>query len=231
MRNMRFFRFDAESGCRVTSLAVAFSAAVMACTLLVLAGSSVFAAASGSNIIPTADIYDKGTFSLEYQSENNNRFLAVGGGCDDFALLQFGLTERLEAGVDRYIDDSDTVFNAKYIAARSDKTPVAVGLQDVGHGFKPQLYIIGGIGFDRPLRAHAGAIRLDGSNEAILGMDVTRGDFTFQADYISGHENDAAIGLSWGYRAFVVTYSLVFPNNSGSTGHILNLQYIGRFRR
>ncbi|MDO8683200.1 MAG: hypothetical protein Q7N50_06940 [Armatimonadota bacterium] len=210
---------------RVVLIVVAFAVA------LALFASPVLAYTYTLNLIPTADFYEKGSFSLELESSGEGKLLDFGGGCDEFMYLQFGVNDRLEAGIDTCLENGDKVYNAKYLLRQSEKSPVAIGLQNVGVGARPQTYAVAGFGFDRSVRSHLGLMRIEGKTRALLGADTTYGALTFMADYISGRDNESSLGVYWETGSFGVTYSSLFPNSSGPTGFVFNIQYIGKLGR
>ena len=75
------------------------------CSLVCLSGicGQALAAPSRLNIIPTADVLDRGVISLETESAGAGRLW--GADCDRFALFQTGIGNGIELGVDRCLDD------------------------------------------------------------------------------------------------------------------------------
>lgn len=198
------------------------------CILLLCAAGSAFAAPAGLNLIPTADVYEPGQVSLEYQSDCNGR--PFGGQQARYSLLQVGLVPGLEFGVDKCINDGEEplVANVKYrLKSGSGSRPAfAVGVQNVGGGQVCQPYAVGCVGMDRALRGHFGAIAIDGAVKGLLGVDYTWKRWILQGDWVSGRDNAAGIGVSFDVGAGIyVTYSLFLPNmRGGSTVHSINLQ-------
>lgn len=185
---------------------------------------------SGLNVVPTADIYDPGVPSVEYQVEGEGRLFARD--CSNLVLVQLGVARGLDVGVDKCVDSSGEayLFNAKYRLREGEgsRPALAAGIQNLGRGQVAQPYLVGGWGFDRPLRAHAGTIALEGALKPMLGADYTWKSLTLQADWVGGRENAASVGLTWApHPSMTTTYAIFIPNRGGgSRGHMLNVQYL-----
>jgi hypothetical protein len=194
------------------------------------ASAAALAAPGGLNVIPTVDVYDPGVLNLEYQTEGAGRLF--GRDCRRLVLTQWGAARGLEVGLDKCVSEpgEPVLLNAKYrLREEADRRPaLAVGLQNVGRGQAAQPYLVAGWGLDRPTRRHLGAIRLEGGLAALVGVDYTWKALTFQADWVSGRENAASLGVSWALRPNVtVTYAAFLPNAEGGPGgHLLNLQWL-----
>ncbi|MGQ9525458.1 MAG: hypothetical protein ACUVTZ_11555 [Armatimonadota bacterium] len=204
-----------------------FSACIL---LLIWAVGEVWAAPAGLNLIPTADFYEPGSVSLEYQTDCEGRLF--GGQQARYVLLQAGILPGLEVGLDKCVtrDGGPFVVNAKFrlMGPGARRPALAVGVQNVGAGQVGQPYVVCGVGFDQALRGHMGAISIDGTVRGMFGVDYTWRRWTFQCDWVSGEDNAAGIGISFNLGSgLYVTYSLFLPNARGrETGHSVNLQRI-----
>lgn len=197
---------------------------------LAVPDTGVHAAPNGLNVIPTADIYDPGVASLEFQTEGEGRLF--GQDCDDLALVQVGVARGLDIGVDKCMDSSDEpyLFNAKFRLREGEgsRLALAAGVQNLGEGEGAQPYLVGGWGFNRPLRAHVGTIAMEGALKPMLGADYTWESLTLQVDWVGGLEKPASVGLSWApHPSLTATYALLIPKDGGvKSGHVLNAQYL-----
>lgn len=184
------------------------------------------AAPSGLNVIPTADILPPGSLSLEGETTGTRAPLASGG--DRFALLQAGVTPRLEIGVDREVGDVDQqpLFNVKWLLLPdgSRAPALALGVQNVARGAQAETYLVATRSFGKP-RLHLGALHSPDTVRLLAGVDVALGNrITFQADHTGGGDGLSSVGLALqlGPRASL-TYALLFPAGDAHTGHLLNL--------
>jgi len=193
-----------------------------------LTGSSAFAAPSGLNVIPTADVLPAGGVSLE--TEFTGADLPVDGECDGYLLAQVGLGGGFEAGVDRCFDGSKgTWLNVKYRFSAESKGPpaFAAGIQNVGTGSDSQPYVaasksLGGA------RVHFGMISIEDEVQGVLGLDrALSKQLTFQADYISGADNSVSIGgaLLVGETLTLTAVRLISNSSSAENGYFLNVAW------
>ena len=204
-------------------------AAMIVALWLAALSAGALAAPSGLNVIPTADVYDPGVPSVEFQSEGEGRLFGPEYG--SHALVQCGVAHGLELGMDQCVSDGGpALFNGKYrlLDGEGSRPAVAIGMQNLGHGQVAQNYVVTGWGFGRPLRAHLGAISLDGAVKPMAGADYTWKSVTLMADWVAGPENTSSIGISWAPQAnMTATYSLLLPNaGEGLAGHVVNVQYL-----
>ena len=144
-------------------------------TLLAVEVLSAWAGPTGLTAIPTADVLDPMTASLEFEAEG--RRVPFGGDCDRFVLLQIGLPRSLEAGIDTCTTGSEGPWlNAKWVMMNETlRFPaVAVGLQSVGKDTtaEPYLALSRDVG---NVRLHTGAIRLAHHTSWILGVEASLG--------------------------------------------------------
>lgn len=201
-------------------------------TLLVVNIS--LAAPNGLNLIPTADVYEPGIISLEFQTDAEKR--PFGAAQTRYALLQFGVAPGIEFGVDNCINKSESspLLNTKFrLWNHTRRRPaVAIGVQNICGGSTAQPYLVAGFGLDNPFRFHIGAIAVDGAKRGLLGIDYTWKRFTLQGDWISGRENALGLGISWSVRSGMnLTYSWFIPNSSEPPAwHSFNIQYVLRAR-
>ncbi|MGC8833910.1 MAG: hypothetical protein ACP5R4_07620 [Armatimonadota bacterium] len=200
-------------------------------TLLVV--NTLLTAPNGLNLIPTADVYEPGIVSLEFQTDAEKR--PFGTAQTRYALLQFGVAPGIEFGVDNCINkaESSPLLNAKFrLWNHTRRRPaVAIGVQNIC-GSTAQPYLVAGFGLDNPFRFHIGTIAVDGAKRGLLGIDYTWKRFTLQGDWISGKENALGLGISWCVQNGInLTYSWLIPNASEQPAlHLFNIQYILRAR-
>ncbi len=195
--------------------------------ILVFGCVSATAAPSGLNVIPTADILDKGVMSLEFESAGSGT--PWGGDCDNFALLQFGVGYGVELGFDHCTNHPDHWLNVKWrIRDESDTLPaIAIGTQSISVGDRHQPFAICTKCFGS-LRGHAGFIGLDSKARWMAGVDHPLSiRFTVQADYISGHENTASFGIA---ATLTDNLSLTLARSLGNSadvddGYIVNVSW------
>lgn len=195
------------------------------CSLVCLSGicCQALAAPSGLNVIPTADVLDRGVLSLETESAGAGR--PWSDGCDQYNLLQIGLGNGVEFGIDRCVDSSSVWLNAKWQVAK-DPAAAAIGIQ--GAGEKAQPYLV--VSKESPLaRVHGGFIGMEGRWRWMLGLDKALGDrIALQADYVSGRENSLSLGMALTLnRTLAVTFARSLANSGQSgSGHIINLAWL-----
>jgi len=178
------------------------------------------------NIIPTADSLEAGHLRLEFERDGYPGLF--GSDAESYFLLQAGLTDRLEAGVDLYHFDGSTLpaLNAKYLLAPEGKLPaVALGMVDVGNGMRPVSYAV--LSADvSAMRLHAGAARTDGHTHAMLGAEYElRPGLYLLADWQAGDEGYATAGVYFeGTGGAALNLAIGFPNASeGSNLLIVNV--------
>jgi hypothetical protein len=163
--------------------------------LALIAAPPAWAAPSGLNLIPTADVLADQTVALEYLAEGVQLF---DRDCNHWALLEAGVGGRLEFGVDRcFSGEGDTAGNLKYLLSEPapGRPAVAVGVQALAAGDDPQPYLVATAEAGR-LRLHAGAVLLGNQGQLMLGLEaplVRR--FGLQIDHITGADNSSGIGV------------------------------------
>lgn len=201
---------------------------IVCCVLMSAAVSlSAWGAPSGLNVIPTADVLDRGTVSLEFETAGPG--LPWDSGCDDFLLFQIGAGNGVELGVDRCLNDPESWINVKWrVLDESDGRPaLALGVQGIGYDDVAQPYVVALKTFG-DTRLHTGLLAIDGKTRWMLGADhpLSR-QVVLQADYTSGDENSTTFGI-----AFAVSDSLSLTvarsvGNSAETGngYIVNLAW------
>ena len=191
---------------------------VMAVLVAAICVSPTLGYPTSCAFIPTADVMEPGTIRMELE---NDGYPSIGRtGSVSYSLNQFGLTPKLEFGVDRYdfSGEPQDSLNVKYLLLKeSDAKPaVALGLMDVAEGVNQTYYAVGTRTFGG-LRLHAGYIHADYARSPMLGCDQDLGRDTYLlADWIGGSENYLALGL---YREFnkswAVTFFYGFANPGG----------------
>lgn len=183
--------------------------------LIALAGP-VFGAASGLNIIPTADVLDRGSAAIELERAGEK--VPLFAEADAALLLQLGLGYGVEAGYDNFSDGNDfNAWNIKKAVLYRDGSPVAaIGIQNIGKGLGSQPYAVGHI----PLgcgRLHAGLIKTEETFHPMAGYDHPITDrIILQADYTAGDENAASLGLVFKIKHNFELTTACIRDNSGS---------------
>jgi hypothetical protein len=180
---------------------------------LVCAASAALAAPSGLNIITTADMVGPGEIALEYANDGPRLF---GGDCNHWALLEVGLGNRAEVGVDRCFDgETGTFGNVKVLLQPEDETrpAVALGVQNLARGELAEPYLALSKDVDRA-RLHLGAIRLEGDIEAMAGVEWSLGGPTaLVLDHVSGADSATGVGLDVEVSdRFGVLFSRIFSH-------------------
>jgi hypothetical protein len=202
------------------------------CGLLALAAGPAWSSCSGLSVIPTADVVGAGRYALELQAGG----LLPARQADVYVLnTEFGFGDRFEAGVDFDLSahaDPRVFFNAKYVlAAAGASCALAVGVNDIAEAGKPAPYLVGTADL-QAARLHLGALRQEGYSRWFAGADRALTErVTFAADYTSGREQYASVGLEYrmGERASVFA-ALLFPNGGGDTEFSLHLCFTGSYR-
>ncbi len=184
--------------------------------LLVISLSPVWAGPTGLTVIPTADVLEPATASLEFEAEG--RHVPFGGDCDRFMLLQIGLPQSLELGIDGCVTSSEGPWlNAKWVMmSETPRFPsVAVGLQSVGKDTTAEPYLALSRDVGR-VRLHTGAIRLEHHNSWIFGVESSLGPgLAVCGDYVSGTAGTTSLGLSWEISdTIAVAAARIFANDS-----------------
>ncbi|MHB8995854.1 MAG: hypothetical protein ACYC63_11470 [Armatimonadota bacterium] len=203
----------------------------MSISLLFLCAQAAQCAPSGLNIVPTADILEPGVVSLETES------IGAKTPWDSDAavlfLLQIGLGNGWEAGLDHLLDGPHTRLNAKYrLCDETEGRPaLALGLEAIGAEGGVQAYLTGTKTFGAT-RIHLGAFGVGGRNRAMLGLDRPLGrDVTFQADYVSGASNALTYGLAINLNDTVaITLARANANSAEvEDAYIVNLAWASRW--
>lgn len=161
-----------------------------------LAVPGVLAAPSGLNVMPTADVLDRWTVSIEAESSGTGT--PWGDGCESFALLQVGLGGGVEIGFDHCTSDPNQWLNVKWrvVDEAGEHPALAIGTQALDGTGRPQPFAVatktlGG------LRAHLGGVGIERKTRLMFGLDHSISDsLTLQADFISGDENTISYGAS-----------------------------------
>lgn len=191
----------------------------------------VFGAASGLNIIPTADVLDKGAAAVEIEQAGEQAHIFTTA--DTALLLQLGLGGGVEIGYDKCGDgDSFGAWNIKLAVARRNGLPsAAIGVQNVGNGIKPQPYAVGHITLGCG-RLHAGLIRIEGSTQPMIGYDRPLAKLlTLQSDYVAGDENAASLGFAVDLGSNLGLTAAYIRNNIGpdKDSYLLTLSWLPSF--
>jgi len=184
------------------------------------------------NMIPVADSMDAGTLRLEVELDGHATPFASGAGWQVYG--QYGLTDRLEVGLD-VVDanlDSEWQWNAKWqvMPESSDLPALAIGRLDANHrGLLDDWYAV--LSKDVAcVRVHAGALR-DGATRGMFGAEYWPGENTgVAADWTTGPGGYSSLGVYqhlgggfWGTLYYARGNS---PDDGGFAG--LNVLWEGR---
>lgn len=196
--------------------------------VLSLVGVSAWCAPSGLSSIPTTDVLESGTVSIETESNGSGR--PWGRKCDHFSLLQVGLGKGVEIGVDRCLNNPDHWLNGKWkVVDETAKRPaIAFGMQAVSDNESSQPYLVISKSLS-VVRAHAGVIKLDGRLRNLYGVDYTLNKrMTLVADRINGNGNSLTYGLAVNMsNRFSMTVARTKGNSAEiNDGYIVNLSYL-----
>lgn len=200
---------------------------VLALALILVAALSpiVRACPTSLNLIPTADVMESGSLSLQYENDGYEK--PYGADAENLYFIQVGITPRLEAGVDFCSAGSstETVLNAKYQLLTETKTRPAfsIGTMGIGKGYKPTYYAAAAKDLG-PGRLHLGATGDKDTAELLAGYEYSlNDDLCLMADYIGGHEGYASVGACKSTRYGVdVLVAYGFSNDSSNE----NLLYV-----
>ena len=196
--------------------------AVRAAVGILLWAAAVWAAPTGLNVIPTADLIPWHQFTLQLQNGNSdvNGDHPVYRAPQPVLQLQGGLPYHLEAGVDVLpanppSDDYRPALNVKWTPiAESYRVPaIAVGGAQLGVGFQPTYYAVASrtLNFEtiqyqkfrahhrniklRGIRLHAGIMKTVDAWRALLGVDVEVNErFVLYTDWMSGRSDSFSVG-------------------------------------
>jgi len=179
--------------------------------------------------MPTADILQAGEAALEYESDGRR---LLGDDCNHWALLEVGLLDRAEIGVDRcFAGETTTSANAKVLLQREDESrpAVAVGVQGLGEGERAQpfLALAKDLG---AARLHVGGIRLEGQAALMLGVEQGfAAPVALVADHITGSESVSGLGLAVDLTdRFSIFLSRIFAHSEeGEDGWQVTLTFGG----
>jgi len=169
--------------------------AVVLAYLMIALAQCAYAAPTGLNVMTTADVLGHNEVALEYQNDGVRLF---GDDCSHWALLQLGLLDRVELGVDRCFDgEMGTFGNAKVLLQEEEETrpAVAVGVQNLADGESAQPYVV--LAKDTAgARLYLGVIRLDGDIEIMAGVECGLSEpVTLMVDHVTGEESASGVGL------------------------------------
>ncbi len=169
--------------------------AVVSAGLAIALAQCAYAAPTGLNVMTTADVLGHNEVALEYQNDGVQLF---GDDCNDWALLQVGLFDRLELGADRCFDGEEGTFgNVKVLLQEEEETrpAVAVGVQNLAEGESAQPYVA--VAKDAAgARLHLGVIRLDDETEIMAGVEWGLAErATLVLDHVTGTGSVSGVGL------------------------------------
>ncbi len=198
-------------------------------------GSPAWAWPTSLNLIPTADVLDRGTARFELESDGSHTPFT--GDTDAYLCTQYGLTSRLEIGADclDLAGDARLQANAKwqFVPEHRDVPAMAVGVADMGRvGLFSQWYLA--LAKDvGPLRLHAGCLT-DDALHGLFGAEYRIGDHTeVLADWTSGAGAYSSLGLWQDLGRGLSMTAYYARNNTPDDGDFvgLNLSWETSLRR
>ncbi len=158
--------------------------------------TSVIAAPSGLNLIPTAEVLPKNALSLEMETPHVR---GLWNGKDSvWMMTQMGLGAGIEAGIDWSPRDRKAVFNAKARLLQSGKNAVhlTAGVQGITQRCAAQPYAVA-THFHSRATLHAGAMRIERATSLIAGASyLISPQCVLQVDYTSGALNSSSAGIA-----------------------------------
>ncbi len=202
------------------------------CAVALLALGVLPAAAcySGLTIIPTADTVARGEYAINLQVDGD---LPTPSADTYIVNTQFGLTDRLEAGVDFDLTrdaDPRTFFNAKYVMFGNIEQgrALAVGITGIARHLKSNPYAVATVDV-QAARAHLGAMRIENKTRWFVGADRDLTDrVSLLADYTSGEENYSSVGVNYQFTDGVgLLAGVEFPNGGGESRFSLQMSICG----
>lgn len=191
---------------------IAVLAELMLWLMLLIGSPSAIATPTALNVIPTADVLNRGSGNLAVEFAGG----PTSSGYTFFNELQtqVGVGHNIEVGYDQALPPSGFSFwNAKLrLCGETQRRPaVAVGLWSTTAGIREPLYLTA-YKTDADARFHAGVIEDLGATRLMLGCDVWHyRALSFQADYISGAASYSSFGLvyNWSNGAYLNAAQLV----------------------
>jgi hypothetical protein len=193
-------------------------------------GNYAKACYTGLGLIPTADVVGESKDSVEVQF--NGSFL-YGNQCTGILNTEFGLTPRVEVGLDYDFSDSPPTrayLNGKYVLITQDeRTPeLSVGICSVADKMISSPYVVATKDFNL-VRGHAGVMAINGTDRWFVGMDKAITDkVTLMTDYTDGSENSSSIGVNYQFtNNFAMETAAVFPTQGGNTFFNIHFVFCG----
>lgn len=148
------------------------------------------------NVIPTADLLDRGASRIEFENDGYSRMFAADS--ENYWLFETSFSPRLEFGVDIYeAEETSFMANAKYaLMEEGDRSPaIAFGALDVGEGGSPSYYLAAAKDFGAS-RLHAGGIGDRHKANPMLGWELQVAKASWLLfDWIDGDENYLTAGV------------------------------------
>jgi len=183
---------------------------------------------TGLLLIPTADVLPKGDLDIKpvlnfgTDPQSNNYFLDT----------QFGLLNRLEAGIDYEMSGnarSRLFGDAKYVFTTHKRSGLAaaIGTQVAMEYWPSSPYVVL---THRPARTglHYGLMRIFGKQRWFGGVDYSLSDqWLLMADYTSGRANYWSFGFTYTLaKKTFLTLGGYFPNSEGDPYVTVQLDFI-----
>lgn len=172
---------------------------IAVCCGLLMLSAAALAYPGGLNLIPTTDVLAANSFRLGYEADGPDQPFDTG--YTEYIYSQFGVTDRLEVGLDVYDVDGASMeyFNAKYLlTSENGSTPaVAAGTMLVGSDSKPSFYAVGSRSCMGG-RLHFGVQNQSDRTWGLFGVDYPISEqFFLLADYQTGRGLYHTVGIYW----------------------------------
>ncbi len=200
-----------------------FGLALITAMVLML-GTAGLCCYSGLLVIPTATTVGDKQYSAELQIDG-----VVQGMAAQTTLLnnQFGIGDRIELGLDFDLEggSSTIIGNGKLVAHQSGNFAAAVGVASLARQIRPTPFVVGSLGLGAT-HVHLGAMRIEGCNRCIAGLEYQLGKLTLMGDYTSGSDGVSSFGFNYQVsESFGVMAGALFPCNceedTGFTVHLV----------
>lgn len=192
--------------------------------MALLLATAGFCCYSGLLVIPTASTVGGNQYSAELQIDG-----VVQGLASQTTLLnnQFGIGNRVELGLDVNMEGgrSSLIGNGKLVAYESGEFAAALGVASLANGIRPTPYAVGSLGLGAT-HVHLGAMRIEGCDRCIAGLEHRLGRLTLMADYTSGSDGVSSLGFNYQVsERFGVMAGALFPcdckEDTGFTVHLV----------
>lgn len=185
---------------------------------------------NGLIIIPTADIVQRGGFSVEMQVDGTLKNYRT-----DTTLFnsQFGISNNLEAGIDYDASSGATsrfLLNAKYMFARTKDSSWRAAIGTCGaaeHSHHSPYFVV--TRDCKSFRLHMGEMLVEKNLRGFVGFDHSFNDkLAIYADYSAGSDHYSSVGLNYQMtKNFSVLSGIMFPNTGSGARYSVHFVFTG----